>query len=269
MDIVIQGGIYPGTIETAKLYSDFSEVDRVIISCWEDDEYSDKDRGIIEDSDNITILGNEKPKCFGAGNVNMQIISSLNGIQEATSDVVMKIRSDQRLYYSAFNEWNSFFKNHITETPMKFIDVGSPKGKLFIIGMNHTKPYHPQDHIVWGYKEDVSLFFDIPLSESKPLPPEVNGKIDWSAKAGNFRCPIYLGMQYFARFSKEAKKHSENIEEYLYDFAPSFDEAMNHYEDIRDSIFRVLPRIDDCMWWEKFNSGYWYELYHSCGERYV
>ena len=268
MDIVIQGGLYPATIQTAKSYSDFLGVDKVIVSCWEGDEISDSDQELLERADNIILLGNEKPDYVGPGNLNLHIISSQNGIKEATSDVVMKIRSDQRLYHSAFQKWNECVTQGLKETPMTRLDGSSPKGKVFVIGMNYEKPYHPQDHIFWGYREDVYSVFDIPFSNEPPLPPEKNGKIDFSVNSGNLRNPIYIGMHYFSRFSEEAKNHAENYKEYLLDSAPKWDVAMENYEKTRDSIFKILPRIDDCMWWEKFNSGYWYDVYHRYGERY-
>jgi len=293
MDIVIQGGLYPETIKTAELYSKFLGVDNVIVSCWEGDNINDADNEIIDRTDNIILLRNEKPDIVGSGNRNLQIISSKNGINKATSDIVLKIRSDQRLYHSAFVAWREYVEKHIQEKTGLPTEGKLPKGKIFVIGMQHLYPYHPQDHIFWGYKEDVSLFFDLPLSPTNtdssvsnaqivtapgPLDPSGNtallvanqhGEIEFTAEGGNLRTPIYLGMFYFANFYKEAKKHCENPEEYLYDSAPKYNEAMKYYEKTRDSLFKILPRIDDCMWWEKFNSGYWYDRYYSMGERYV
>lgn len=279
----MQGQLWPGTIQTAKLYSDFLEVDKVIVSCWKDDELnamshgpspsctsalSPTDKHILDNNRNIILLRNDAPDYVGPGHVNLQILSSRNGVKESTSDVVVKTRTDQRIYHSAFLKWNEFFSSHIKEEPMSFLGGDSPSGKIFVMGMNHAYPYHPQDHIYWGYREDIETFFDIPFSYAPPLPPEKNGKIDFSTNSPNLRNPIYLAMHYFSRFSEEAKKHTDNYAEYLQDLAPKFDEAMQHYSDIRSSIFRVLPRIDDCMWWEKFNSGYRYDLYYHCGERY-
>jgi hypothetical protein len=268
MDIVMQGGLYPGTIKTAKLYSDYADVDSVVVSCWEHDDISDSDQEILEQTDNITVLGNVKPDYLGPGNLNLHLLSTQNGIKETTSDIVMKIRSDQRLYHSAFQRWNEYVTEGLKETPMSYSGDGSPKGKVFVIGMNYEKPYHPQDHIFWGHKEDVYSVFDIPFSNEPPLPPEKNGKIDFSVNSGNLRNPIYIGMHYFAKFTEEANKHTENYKEYLLDNAPKWQEALEHYEGIRDSIFKILPRIDDCMLWEKFNTGYWYDVYHRYGERY-
>ena len=287
----MQGGLYPGTIQTAELYSKFLGVNNVIVSCWEGDNINDADNEIIDRTDNIILLRNEKPDIVGSGNRNLQIVSSRNGINRATSDIVLKIRSDQRIYHSAFVAWREYFEKHIQEKPMNFIDGGRPKGKIFLIGIQSHHPYHPQDHIFWGYKEDLQLFFSLPLSPtnsdststdnisvvSGPADPSGNtallnakkdGTIEFTAEAGNLRSPIYLGMHYFAKFSEKAKHHSENAEDYLFDLSPKYNEAMEHYEEIKYSIFKILPRIDDCMWWEKFNSGYWYRFYHSIGERY-
>ena len=37
-------------------------------------------------------------------------------------------------------------------------------------------------------------------------------------------------------------------------------------EELRDKIFGVFPRIK--MWWEKYNTGYKYDLYEPQGEYY-
>lgn len=268
----MQGGIWPSTIQTADLYSSHSWVDSVIVSTWDDESITTEDHALIENNPNIILLVNKKPDIVGAGNLDLQILSSRYGIEKSTSEFVMKIRTDQRIFPVAFRQWKFYVDHHIQEEPMD-LGLGRPKGKIFVIGMNHLYPYHLQDHIFWGYREDMKLFFDSPLSLTDSGPggshlPSENGQVEFTLNGG-LRGPIYLGAHYFARFSEKAKEHSENPEKYLYDDSPNRKEAMEHYTDTRDSIFKILPRIDDCMWWEKFNTGYWYDRYYSMGERYV
>ena len=77
---------------------------------------------------------------------------------------------------------------------------------------------------------------------------------------------MYIGMHYYAKFFQEAKHHCDNFKQYLLDASIGREEAMRYYTPIRDSIFQVLPRID--MFWEKYNSGYWYS-YEADGEYYA
>ena len=104
----------------------------------------------------------------------------------------------------------------------------------------------------------------MPFSYEPPLMPE---PIDFSIKTGHLRNPIYIGANYFAMFFEEAKYHTDNWEIFLLDGAPRRQEAMEFYLKNRNSIFRPLPVVD--MYWEKWNSQYWWEGYARGGDIYA
>jgi hypothetical protein len=257
MDIVIQGGIWPNTSKTAIAYSKLDFVDSVVISTWEGEEVTG------ELPKNVSVIKSSKPEQYGPGNINLQIVSSLNGVLATTSDWVMKIRSDEFVYEESFNKIYEFFKDNIDQETLTYLDGSKQKSKIFIIGNNKNYPYHPQDHIYWGHRRDIINLLDIPLSTEEPYPGAncPNGYFN-----DHIRSPMHIGMHYYAKFFEEAKKHCSEFREYLLDASPGRPEAMDFYTLVRDSIFQPLPRIK--LHWEKYNSGYWY-TYEADGEYYA
>tara|TARA_R110000796_G_scaffold240591_1_gene361736 strand:+ start:7045 stop:7821 length:777 start_codon:yes stop_codon:yes gene_type:complete len=257
MDIVIQGGMWSGTVGTAEQYSNLPFVNNVIISTWEDEQLP------TEISHNIQVLKNKKPTHPGPGNINLQIVSSLEGVKASTANEVMKIRSDQRITNKSFKLIYDFYQSNKNQETLNYLSGDKQKSKIFVIGNNKNYPYHPQDHIYWGYKDDVIKLLDIPLCDEEPYPGAV-------CPAGYFnnhiRSPMYIGMHYYAKFFVEAKNHVDNWKDYVLDGSTNRKVAMDFYTPIRDKIFQVLPRLD--MHWEKYNSGYWYS-YEADGEYYA
>ena len=257
MDIVIQGGMWPSTVGTAIQYKNLDFVENVIISTWEDSQIN---QAVPSD---ITVLRNKKPLNPGPGNINLQIISSLEGARACTSEDVMKIRSDQRITDDSFNKIYQFYISNKSSATLKYLSGEKQKSKIFVIGNNNTYPFHPQDHIYWVHRDDIIKLLDIPLSNEEPYPGAVcpSGYFDT-----HIRSPMYIGMHYYAKFFTDAKYHVENWKDYLLDGSNNRHEAMKFYTPVRDSIFQVLPRLN--MHWEKYNSGYWYS-YEADGEYYA
>ena len=257
MDVVLQGGMWPGTVNTAIEYSKLQFVNDVVISTWEGEEVTDNL------PKNIRVVKSKKPSHVGPGNVNLQIVSSLNGVKSCNSEIIMKIRTDEFIFKHSFEKIYQFFLDNKIQHTLRYLTGERQKSKIFIIGNNKNYPYHPQDHIYWGYKEDMIKLLDIPLSNEEPYPGAQcpNGYFN-----NHIRSPMYIGMHYYAKFFQEAKHHCDNFKQYLLDASIGREEAMRYYTPIRDSIFQVLPRID--MFWEKYNSGYWYS-YEADGEYYA
>ena len=75
LDIVLQGKFNDEVLNITNYYLELPFVNKIIISCWEDD--------IAEiNNDRVIIIQNKKPKQVGSGNNNLQIISSLNGLKK-------------------------------------------------------------------------------------------------------------------------------------------------------------------------------------------
>jgi len=265
IDIIIQGGLFNAILHNTKRFINLDFVNRVIISTWEDVNIQDD---ILED-ESVTIIKSSYPSNCGGGNINLQIASSLNGIKAASANLVMKLRSDQQLPDHSLKTLYDFYITHRDDKTLTYLDGTKQKSKICIIGNGTNWPYHPQDHIFWGAKEDMLKLFDIPYKYepvygSQPL----DGTKDmFSINTYRLRGPIYIGAQYYAKFYDEARLHLNEYPIYLQDGAPKFQEALEFSDKIKETIFIPSPRIE--MFWEKYNSGYWYDAYSAQGEYYA
>ena len=258
VDIIIQGGLYPGTLETANSYTTHELVNRVVVSTWNREDINSSY------SEDVVVLKNKKPDYIGPGNLNLHLLSSKRGLEECVSDVVLKIRSDERMSHEGLTTWVNFFVKNKNQETLNYLDGSKQKSKIHVIATNINYPYHPQDHVFLGYKEDLSKLFNMPFSYEPPLMPE---PIDFSTKTGHLRNPIYIGANYFSLFFEESIKHLSHWKEYLLDGAPKREAALEFYLQNRNSIFEPLPRIN--MWWEKFNTEYWWDGYANGGDCYA
>ena len=91
IDIIIQGGLWPSTIKTAAYYSSHEMVKKVIVSTWESETIEE------EIPPNVTLLKNKLPDYIGPGNLNLHLLSSKNGLAECESEIVLKVRSDEKI----------------------------------------------------------------------------------------------------------------------------------------------------------------------------
>lgn len=246
-DIVIQGGIFPQTIDIATQYSKLDFVKDVFISTWESDKHKIKD---YKTQGNFVF--SDMPKKDGGGNLNLQLISSLNGVKVCKSENVVKMRSDQTIPQEDMYRMNDFYRKNLTGD------------EVFVLGLMGLElpsfPYHPQDHVFWGKRKNVLSVLDIPLStwESYEIPA------DFSI---NIRAPMYIGVHAYSKVSKKALNHLNNPHEYLLDNSPKKNEAFEEYEKIKDLCFKSFPRIN--MIWHKYNNqNYPYQFYYAQGERY-
>jgi hypothetical protein len=250
MDIVLQGPMWLTTVQTALYYLELPFVEKIIISTWEDENINKKD---IESYDKIELVKSIKPP-YKIGNVDYQILSSFEGIKKTTSDIVAKMRTDQIIHKDDMNMMNDFVLNGIDDTSLIYTDGTKRKGNVFVIGMNKIHPFHPQDHIFWGYRDDVYRIFNIPKK------PEFI-----TSEAGGFRDPAYIGAMYFSQFYPEVENYINNFREYMVDNPPKQD-AKILSEKTRDKVFKVFPKI--YMDWIKYGWNYPYEMYIREGEYY-
>jgi hypothetical protein len=255
MEIVIQGGLWSNTIDAAQSYLTVPFVERVIISTWTDQEVPH----IF--GPRITVIRSEKP-VVSSGNMNWQIVSSREGIKQTNpaDGIVAKTRSDQKISTESLRKLYDYFLEYSKGECLKYDDKTGPKAQIFSIGLNRIFPFHPCDHIFWGYKPDMEKLFALPLMAG----PIVSKSTDWNT---NIRQPIYIGSHYYAHFDPRVYHYLENFLQYLTDNAPRRAEAMELYHKLREQVFKPFPRID--LYWIKFNSSYWYDEYGKQGEYYA
>lgn len=246
VDLLIQGGIWDNTYFTALSYLPLDFVNKVIISTW---DYEAEKCSSYEPNDRIEYIFSTPPEHDGGGNLNYQIISSSEGLKRCTTDVVIKTRSDQTIKFEDMKVLNTFYNKFHEDR------------EIFVIGMGTHHPYHPQDHLFWGRREDLINLFDLPFETAEAT---YGPHTDFATNT--LRGPIHLGVHYYARFSDTAKKHAADPKEYLLDAAPKRQEAFDEYNRIRNIAFKPFPRIS--MDWHKYGQGYMYQGYSEQGEVY-
>lgn len=174
--IVIQGPIRHEdnfTVETAKLYRQHYPSATVILSTWEDEDVSAFE---ALQSERFEIIKGKIPSYNGPGNINMQAVSTKNGIGRAIEmglQYALKTRADQRMYGIGVLQ---FFINLLECFPIR---DGSNQKKR-IVGFNVTTttkylPYHLSDLFMFGTTKDMDTYWNIPLVLDKE--PEKGGPI--------------------------------------------------------------------------------------------
>lgn len=165
--IMLQGPILykrDFTVETVKLYVKRYHNCKIIVSTWKDD----KDVKELERLENVYVCVSEKP-VPGRGNINMQKVSTLAGINKAKElgcKYFLKTRTDQRIYGI---DIISFCVKLLEKFPVK----GNIKAKGRLIttstGTFKSRLYNICDMFLFGYIEDVELFFDAPTVDNLPV----------------------------------------------------------------------------------------------------
>ena len=259
-DIFLQGPLFDNTYEVALSYVNLEFVQRVIISTWLSE--ADKIKSFPEHK-NIKWVLSPYPEENNPlwAKMNFQLASSMAGALQVSSPKAIKMRTDQHIYDDSMNMMNRFFNKFSGDPELEYENGLGPIAPIFVIGMmGGSFPYHPQDHVFWGYREDIIDLFNIPFIENPNVldPPQYT--------TVHLREPIYLGAHYCSRFNSTVKTHLDNYEDYLLDISPKRSESMELSSEIKDKVFKVFPRIN--MYWTKYNSGYWYHEYESQAEYY-
>jgi hypothetical protein len=251
VDVILQGKYDDTTDEIIDLYLKVPFVNNIIVSFWKPDKKES------EFDNRVKFIRNEYPETFGTENRNLQIVSSLEGIKRSSTEVSIKMRSDQKYTYnSMLNMMDFYLKNREDK-------------KLFVAGMYPNLLFHPRDHIFWGRTEDLYDLFDIPL--------EINGftdKINISKKdlymfyPYFIRTETYIGGHYCSKFDERILDLFKNPNEYLHDNAPQWDYSKQISDSVIHKAFKCFPRTGiDLEWSKKELKSYPYdEQKHGYGE---
>ena len=164
--IVIQGPIaYDNnyTVETFKLYRSIYPNVPIVVSTWKNEATKAFRKECEKNS--VVLLENEPPSSSGFFNMNLQLVSSLQGVkyvkENTSAKFVLKTRNDQRINYSNFLV---YFKNLLETFP--------PKGdklhkRIIFLGSlaNKDTPFHPHDFLSFGHIEDIFKLYDISIDD--------------------------------------------------------------------------------------------------------
>lgn len=263
-DIILQGpisktivnGAYIDTLDIANEFTKAWFVNNVIISTWEDENIPQK----YQDNKKIIIIKHEKIKPH-LNNMNLQLKSTKEGLKLCNSTFAVKFRSDQYIYPNSFNMMKSFVDFYVDDVKSKYINGKKPKGYVFVHGIDTNNPYLPQDHIWWGYTEDIKEVFscDYLQEEIFDLPPNN----DHSYYENKLNMPSWIGLNYMKKFDERIQIHFDNQSEFLYTISPKRKEALSVSEETRDKMFKTFPKID-MLWLKRFsidNGRYPYDMY--------
>lgn len=136
--ILLQGRIEPKAMD---FWVNNLSDSKIVVSVWEDDiEY--------DFPQNWTIIKNKKPKeRIGYKNFDLQLISTINGLNSINTKYVIKMRCDE--YWSNVNEIIKMIED----------DDRIICGSLFFrpVGMH---PFHISDHILAGKLSNLKLMFE-------------------------------------------------------------------------------------------------------------
>lgn len=226
IDIIVQGTYNDYTGEIVRNYLNLDFVNRIIISCWEND--------IVNlTHDKICILQSKDVKYPGLTNRNRQIKSSYEGLKLATSEFSVKLRSDQKISLDSMKLMYNFYNNN-KEQELCFSNGLKPKNKICVAGIFKPFPFHPRDHIFWGNTQDLIDVFNIPYDN-------ISINEDYTKYV---RSEAYICMWYYARFDKDIERFINNPTNYLVDNAPLIKEALLKSDFLGPKIFKPFPRID-------------------------
>jgi hypothetical protein len=131
----------------------------IILSTWKNSEIEGFDYDILVENDDpgAEIL---HPPHNQFHNLNRQIISTKNGIKQASKKYVLKTRTDIKLLGNGFLD---YFKLHTARCEKyKFLR------ERVLICQNYARvpevfPFHIGDWVFFGYKDDIQNIWDIPI----------------------------------------------------------------------------------------------------------
>lgn len=243
LDLVLQGSIRPETYEIIQQFSELEFVNKIILSSY---KTSDIPR-------NVVFVDNDVIDPPGVGNRNLQINTTINGLKKVDTEFCVKLRTDQIIpKHSMYLMYDYWLNNDDPLNRKK--EKNKPLGRLYVCGLYRNFPYHPRDHVFWGFTEDIVRLFEVPF-DFKTDP-------DYTR---NVRAETYIGQYYYAKYNPKIYNHILHYDEYLVDGAPKHNEAMSTDWVLRDELFKVFPRIE-FAWPKHFLTNYHYHVGEQCSE---
>jgi hypothetical protein len=152
--IVIQGPIIPGTtLEICKFYKQIYPNVQIVLSTW-GSENTDQFQTL--NGGRFTIIQTEKPEVSGPSNINMQIVSTIAGLNhliDKDCTHILKTRTDILLGNSSFLNYLMFMHSKGKQNALVFSSFNSFLFRLF----------SPSDQVMFGEVADIKRFWSIGL----------------------------------------------------------------------------------------------------------
>jgi hypothetical protein len=231
--LVIQGNLYENwTLSFIETYKKYFK--HIVLSTWDNETV---------DVDGIQIVKSPLPEITGPGNINCQLRSSLVGCQHATTEFIIKVRTD--ILIKKPEVWLKFFSNYWNQN------------RIFVLGLTSCPLFAPRDQIFAGSKEDMIHLFDIPFINSNYNP-------SW----GNLFPELYIGAMYHSRFSETVKKFLEQPYDYLISEHEYYwvnpkkrNETNDEWLKLRHKYMYPVSKNLKYSWYKKFPNGEYYYDY--------
>lgn len=188
ISVVVQGKI--DLQITGKCLEKIREVlpeSQIILSTWEEEEIGDLLCDVVvfsKDPGEICVDSGEKYLC----NVNRQLVGINAGLRLVDRKYILKWRTDILLEDNSFLNYYGIFDKKV----YKYLNE-----RLLIANYYTRNPrifpllYHPSDWLVFGLKEDVIYYYDIPLWPGI----KTDSMLPWRDSSG--RAYLYAPEQYF------------------------------------------------------------------------
>ena len=258
IDVVLQGQYNEFTNTIIENYLNLPFVNRIILSCWNGDDPLKLETLYEKYSERLIVIFNEKPFTYGDDNINLQIVSSYNGICKVDTEYAIKMRTDQLYDYNSMMVMYDFFihnrKEHL----------------IFVSGMYPHLLFHPRDHLFWGKASDLIKLFNIPLKINNVTDKVRIPKQDlWKYYGYFIRAETYLGANYCSNFDDKIKLFLIQPEKYLFDGSSNWQESLEVSNKVTKNLFKSFPRTNVDLSWPKKNlNSYPYEnqkyQYNEC-----
>ena len=205
LGIVLQGPLLREndfTIETIKIYQKLFCGASLVVSTWEGE-----DNDVISKlrASGVEVLLNPQPEYRGQSNINLQIVSSGNGVRKAQElgvEYVMKTRTDQRIYAPNAAE----FLFNITE--LFPVGGGYDKQKKRIVGISHNtfkyRMYGLSDMLTFGHVDDMLLYWDAALDNRVFSDKEIEEAVSSLKNFALWRvCEVYLATEFLMKVGRK------------------------------------------------------------------
>lgn len=167
--IILQGPICKMgdfTIDTALFYRRIYPHVPIVISTWK----GECDRAFYQKciDNGITVIENDLPEFPGVIHVNYQLTSSKFGIKHIYNDkkikYILKTRTDQRIGRIDFL---IYMKNLVKLYSIGHVKEDVEQRGRFVVLDYHDAPFFINDFMTFGYKEDITRLYSIPIDVSE------------------------------------------------------------------------------------------------------
>ena len=152
--IVIQGPIIPRTtLEICAFYKKIYPQVRIVLSTWEDE---DTDPFKELKGERFEVIQSAKPKAPGPSNINLQIASTIAGInrlRDQGCNYILKTRTDTLLGNSSFLNYLMWMHSKGKQNALVFSSFNSFLFRFF----------SPSDQVMFGDVTDIARFWSIDL----------------------------------------------------------------------------------------------------------